>query len=98
LHLTRTYVATWSPEKLEGLPPFCRPVAILSGDDIASYGLALARGRLAALPGQEREWVEEMANFFSAAALRLAEILAAQRGVQTSHAFLRSLEEMDKDS
>lgn len=92
LELSRRYVATWEPARIAALPPECRPGPLLTSDELSSYALTLVRREFARDTGVDHACLGDMGNFFAAAAVRLAEILAISRGISGSRAFLRPVE------
>lgn len=92
LDMARTYVATWDAGRIEALPAECRPPPLITSDDLSGYALTLVRQQLASKRARDPRALEEMGNFFAAAAVRLAEILALSRGLSSSRAFLRPVE------
>ena len=92
LGMARKYVASLEPARIRALPIECRPGALLTSDDLSAYALALVRHRISMQSSPEAIDIEELGNFFAAAAVRLAEIIALSRGLSSSRAFLRPIE------
>ena len=92
LEMARKYVSTWDNARIQALPIDCRPGAIITSDDLSAYALALVRSRISKASPASAGDVEELGNFFAAAAVRLAEIIALSRGLSSSRAFLRPIE------
>jgi len=90
LHLAKAYVATWDKARLALLPPDCRPAPLETTNDLAAYALTLVRRQMSDDAMPHRELLEEMAAFFAAAHVRLAEIFAGPR-ISASRDFLRQL-------
>jgi len=92
LEMARKYVASWDPARINALPIECRPGALLTSDDLSAYALTLVRHRILGRQPSEPGDIEELGNFFAAAAVRLAEVIALSRGLSSSRAFLRPIE------
>jgi len=92
LDMARKYLASWDPVRLDALPDECRPGTIITSDDLSAYALALVRNGISGKDAPGGRDVEELGNFFAAAAVRLAEIIALSRGLSSSRAFLRPIE------
>lgn len=92
LDMARKYLASWDQGRIQALPEECRPGAIVTSDELSAYALALVRNRISGDGEAAGGDVEELGNFFAAAAVRLAEIIALSRGVSSSRAFLRPIE------
>jgi len=73
--IARDYMALWTPEELALVPAALRPGKIVDADDIGTHALALVQAQFDR--GTEEEAaVHKLATFFSAALLRLSQILA----------------------
>jgi len=92
LDMARKYVESWDAARIQALPPECRPVTIVTSDDLSGYALALVRNRISSEAADDARDVEQLGHFFTTAAVRLAEIIAVSRGLSSSRAFLRPLE------
>ncbi|HEX4332353.1 MAG TPA: hypothetical protein VH040_09450 [Usitatibacter sp.] len=92
LEMARRYVATWDAARIEALAPECRPPPLVTSDDLSAYALTLVRQQLVIGGSRDARAVQELGNFFAAAAVRLAEILAVSRGLSSSRAFLLPIE------
>ena len=92
LDMARKYVESWDAARIQALPIECRPIPIVTSDDLSAYALALVRHRISAEGGDGAGDVERLGHFFTTAAVRLAEIIALSRGLSSSRAFLRPLE------
>ncbi|HSS28787.1 MAG TPA: hypothetical protein VLL50_12620 [Usitatibacter sp.] len=90
--MARKYVASWDAARIQALPAECRPMPIITSDDLSAYALTLVRHRISAEGGDGAGDVERLGHFFTTAAVRLAEIIAVSRGLSSSRAFLRPLE------
>jgi hypothetical protein len=88
LGLANKYVATWQPARLALLPPDCRPGPLKTSNDITAYAVTLVRRQISGNAVADRAALEEMARFFAAAHVRLAEIFAGPRSFM-SRDFLR---------
>jgi len=86
------FISLWGPGLRAKLPESCLPPLALKGDSqVSSYAFLLVRERLRTKPSVE---LDALATFFSAAATRLAQLLAAPRGGVASPFFhaLRDIE------
>ena len=92
LDMARKYVASWDAARIQALPPECRPVPIVTSDDLSAYALTLVRNRMSPEGEAGSGDVEQLGHFFTTAAMRLAEIIALSRGLSSSRAYLRPLE------
>ena len=92
LDMARKYVASWDPSRIDALPVECRPGALVTSDDLSAYALTLVRHRISRQQPSEPGDIEELGDFFAAAAVRLAEVIALSRGLSSSRAFLRPIE------
>ena len=92
LDMARKYVESWDAERIQALPPECRPVPIVTSDDLSGYALTLVRNRISSGCGDPTGDVERMGHFFTTAAVRLAEIIALSRGLSSSRAFMLPIE------
>ena len=92
LGMARKYVESWDAARIQALPAECRPGPIVTSDDLCAYALTLVRHRISAQGADGAGDVERLGHFFTTAAVRLAEIIAASRGLSSSRAFLRPLE------
>jgi len=90
LRLAKAYVAGWDKARVALLPPDCRPAPLQTANDMAAYALTLVRRQMSGDAVPDRAALEEMARFFAAAHVRLAEIFAGPR-LSTSRDFLRHL-------
>ena len=73
--LAREYLGEWLPEEIGRLPPECRPVKLLDGDDLSNLAvdLALATTYFEIEPEDLRR-VEELDAVIGSACRRVAEI------------------------
>ena len=73
--LARDFTAQWTPGELGALPEALRPTKIVDANDITEYALALVRADISR--GEVGEaGILRMVTFFSAASLRVAQLLA----------------------
>jgi hypothetical protein len=79
VRVARDFLASWTPEELASLPKECRPGKLVDAEDIAGVAFNLARSSC------ERERISDdrlhrIANFFTAAAQRAAQLVAPGNG------------------
>lgn len=75
LAMVRDYVASWTPHELAQIPADLRPGKFVDPEDVAAHALMLVQAQIGAAGGDEAA-VHKLATFFSAASLRLSQILA----------------------
>jgi hypothetical protein len=80
--IAQEYLATWSPERIEGLAPNCRPARMSDADDVSLFAFTLVQEQCRA--GVHSAELQAMANFFAAAASRISQILAHAKRETTS--------------
>ena len=85
--LAREFLASISPYDLARIPESCRPGKLVDADDITDYAFTLARHDRDGGEGAAR-CLRRLANFFSAASIQLAKIMA--RGNQDANDRRRS--------
>jgi hypothetical protein len=71
LTVAREFLAQITPAELDRLPPECRPPAVRSEADLHVYALQLARHHG---HGDAARVIIKLSGFFSAAAVRLAQL------------------------
>jgi hypothetical protein len=71
--IAREFVSAWPTEKLEALPPQCRPNRLDTADDIATLAYCLARAQLSG--AHDTPHIHSLAMFFTSAAERLSRLL-----------------------
>ena len=75
--VTRDFIATFSPAELAVLPQELRPRKIVDAQDITTYGFDLVRAECEA--SDAKAALHRLGQFFSAASIRLSEIMAGQQ-------------------
>lgn|SRR5689334_11465874 len=76
LDASTSFLAKWTPHRLGALPPQCKPPAMfVEPEDIAAYAYILAAARCR--EDHVTAELEAMHSFFSAAAIRLSQLLTA---------------------
>ncbi len=70
----KEFLSSWTPEQIAALPADCRPSEMNDPDDVSGYAFTLVQKQCA---GENRSpALNAMATFFTAASIRLSEIVA----------------------
>jgi hypothetical protein len=78
--LARDFIAQFTPYAIHGMPEACRPGKFFDAGDITSFAFLLMR---TSCDCQERISVDvhRLVEFFSAASIRLAQIMATDNSI-----------------
>jgi hypothetical protein len=72
--VSREFVGAWPKEKIEALPATCHPSRLETADQISELAYNLTRAQLSG--AHDAPHIHALAMFFTAAAERLAQVLA----------------------
>lgn len=75
--IAREFLAQFTPEEIHRLPAECRPGKLMDANDVTTYAFELVRHDCGGDP-EAAALVHKLAGFFSAASIRLSQLLGEQ--------------------
>lgn len=78
IHVTRTYLSSWSPEELNALPEDCRPSRVLGPQDIEHWADRLLAASQRALLLDDERRLDRLTSHFLIASVKLRQVGAAR--------------------